>query len=227
MSMLRRHQLAYLNRDGWRELLRRPWGADAGGFLSWWRDRGLPLVVTRQSDSGDTRLPRAIALGIAAPPGLLGRRIALSVPPGSVDRYGEFPALGSFEAGDFGVAPGALLALQCLVDDLGAPARVYGSHGWQFLSGLKYVRSTSDLDLLLPVRRADDADHLARGLARMERWNGPQLDGELVFPDGAGFAWREWLRWRSGECRAILRKTIDHIELLPAPQACRPGAARI
>jgi phosphoribosyl-dephospho-CoA transferase len=88
-----------------------------------------------------------------------------------------------------------------------ANARVYGSHGWQLLTGLDHLRAGSDIDLWLSVSDEAQADAAA---ARLQSVSGalPRLDGELVFDDGAAVAWREWLAWRAGHVRSLLVKTL-------------------
>ncbi len=89
-----------------------------------------------------------------------------------------------------------------MLDDAELVARVYGSHGWQYLSRLGYVHADSDLDVWLAV--ADDRQADA-AVAACERFDGdcrqPRLDGELMFADGKAYAWREWREWRDGQDR--------------------------
>jgi len=96
---------------------------------------------------------------------------------------------------------------------VGAAPRVYGSYGWQLLTGLDHVRAGSDIDLWLPVADAEHADAVAGRLQRFEA-DGPRLDGELVFGDGAAVAWREWLAWRVGRVNGLLVKTLDGCSLV-------------
>ncbi len=90
-------------------------------------------------------------------------------------------------------------------------ARVYGSHGWQVLSGLECLRPGSDLDLLLPAADASAADAICRRLA--DCVGGLHIDGELLLPEGRAVAWREWLRAAPGV--PLLVKHLDGAELLP------------
>jgi phosphoribosyl-dephospho-CoA transferase len=43
-----------------------------------------------------------------------------------------------------------------------------------------------------------------------------RLDGELVFPDGAAVAWREWHACRGGRTRRLLVKRLDGATLAEA-----------
>ena len=107
---------------------------------------------------------------------------------------------------------GRWLQLAAQLHAHGVDARVHGSHGWQCLTGLRYLTPQSDLDLLLPVADAEMADAVAEGLERFA-WTGPRLDGELLFPNGAAVAWREWLQWRRGSVDRILVKRLHGVSL--------------
>ena len=90
--------------------------------------------------------------------------------------------------------------------------QVYGSFGWQHLTGLPYVRPGSDLDLIAPV--SDDAGALHAALA-LERMAWPvRLDGELAFPDGHSIAWREYLMRHRSEVAHVLVKHRSGVALV-------------
>jgi phosphoribosyl-dephospho-CoA transferase len=202
---LRRHRLARLTVAGWAAVLARPWDAQAHDCLTHWASHRLPLVVTRQStDVGASGL---IALGLPAPARWERRRIAVQVPRTSVLRFDEFAVLSEVlsslprsaraEAGD----------LQAGLASCGATTRVYGSYGWQAMSGLDHVRPDSDLDVWVAVEDAAHADAVASTL-RCFAAERPRLDGELIFADGTAVAWREWIEWRAGRTRAVLVKRL-------------------
>lgn len=213
MTPLHRHQLARLGDAGWRNVLSRPWDAQAHECLAHWAAQRLPLVVTRQdAQVGDD----VIALGLPAPARWGRRRLALSVARSDVLYFDEF------ESADraLNLLPAATRpAWQQLCRRLkaeGVNARVYGSYGWQLVSGLAYVRTGSDVDLWLSASDAAQADALAACLLAFSTQH-PRLDGELMFDDGAAVAWREWLAWRAGRTKALLVKTIDGSALVRAP----------
>lgn len=240
MVPLRRHQLVRLTDAGWQRVLDRPWDEQARDCLAHWAAQRLPLVVTRQpsaamatdmgrgcatasatamalgmaSTAAAVPMP-AIAVGLAAPQRWQRRRLALSVSPQDVAWFDEFPradqlALPSRSRDWRSLA----LALHAL----GAVARVYGSHGWQLLSGLACVHARSDLDLWVAVHDAAQADAVAALLGTFDEGGStPRLDGELLFPGGRAVAWREWRTWRSGGCRSILVKTLTGQLLVSAP----------
>jgi phosphoribosyl-dephospho-CoA transferase len=108
----------------------------------------------------------------------------------------------------------ALHDLSASLCALGVRSRVYGSHGWQLLTGLPCVHASSDIDLWSAVTDAAHADAVASALQACSTLGAPRLDGELLFPDGRAVAWREWQAWRSGRCRALMVKTLTGASLV-------------
>jgi phosphoribosyl-dephospho-CoA transferase len=200
--------LLRLSVDGWMHVLEAPWDDDARRCLGLWAERGLPLVVTRQPQSDDD----TIATGLPAPARFRRRRLALAIAACDVMFLDEFPLANAVtRALPRGVAAAwrALLATLA-ADDCGA--RVYGGYGWQALTRLPYVHAGSDLDLLLPASSAAHADVVAQALASAA-WDGPRLDGELLFADGAAVAWREWRAHREGRVPQVLVKRLRGVAL--------------
>jgi phosphoribosyl-dephospho-CoA transferase len=210
MVPLRRHQLACLSESGWATVLARPWDPVARDCLDHWATRRLPLVVTRQPV--DAAAGAWIALGLCCPKRWDRRRLALQVPRTAVLFFDEFPRLADVR---WMLPPSARAAVRELLaglDEQHATARVFGSYGWQAISGLDHVRPDSDLDLAIGVEGPTHADAAARvlqsfGAARL------RLDGEFIFLDGAAVAWREWIVWRAGRARALLVKRLEGASL--------------
>ena len=195
-SALRRQQLLRLSGEGWARVLDASWDATARQCLALWAARGLPLVVARQP------VPAADTLATGLPAPARFRRLRLAV---AVARLLPRPGASAWRA---------LLATLSAAD---CAPRVYGGYGWQALTRLAYVHAASDIDLLLPVVSSTQADAVARLLANAA-WTGPRLDGELLFPDGAAVAWREWLAHRDGRTPQVLVKRL-HGVALEAPGA--------
>lgn len=209
MVALRRHQLVRLNAAGWAALQERPWDDAARDCLAHWATHHLPLVVTQQrGDLSDERL----ALGLPAPLQWQRRRLALQASLRDVLYFDEFPAAADVTP----LLPAAVraswrLLVQRLEHLAGVP-RVYGSVGWQRLTGLTYLHAASDVDLRLSATDAAAADAVAASL------NGaplaaPRIDGELVFPDGSAVAWREWLAWRARRVDRVLVKRLHGVAM--------------
>jgi len=207
-ALLHRQQLVHLSAEGWARVLAAPCEDAARACLALWAERGFPLVVTRQPAAGGD----AIALGLPAPARLRRRRIALSVAADDVMFFDEFPpaeAVSRLLPREC-VAPWRALVATLALN--GSRARVYGGFGWQAITRLPYVHAASDLDLLLPVVSAAQADELVRLLADVA-WGGPRLDGELLFADGGAIAWREWREHRQGRAARVLVKRLRGVAL--------------
>lgn len=211
MALLHRHQIAWLSSDAWQRLLPLDWDDEARACLGCWADHGLPVVVTRQPAGGGDG---GISVGLCAPRRWGHRRLALRVQPAEVLYFDEFPRLDRVLAQLPPSARAPARALALALQASGTAARVYGSHGWQQLTGLDHVREGSDLDVWVAVAGPGQADAAA---AAMEAFAAPsrRLDGELVFDGDAAVAWREWLAWRRGQVRSLLVKRL-HGASVPA-----------
>ena len=217
---LHRHQLLRLSAGGWSHALREDRDDEARGCLALWAGRDLPLVVTRQAESVDGR----IRVGLPAPAAFGRRRLALAVDASHVESVDTFPAADRVTP----LLPASLRApwhaLLAALAPAGCDARVYGGHGWQALTGLAYLHEGSDLDLLLPVSSAAQADAVCAALVASTIGQ-PRLDGELLFPDGDAIAWREWHRYRLGYVDRVLVKRLREVTLLPSIAAATRAAS--
>lgn len=215
MTALWRHRLVRLNAAGWAATRLRPWDAAAHECLEFWAVHRLPLVVTQQPPG----LPAdQVALGLPAPLRWNRRRLALQVPAIGLLGFDEFPAAARTEEL---LPPGVRAAWRSVCAELaasGTEVRVYGSHGWQLLTGLGYLHAASDLDLWMRVADPRAADAAVAALTAAP-FTGPRLDGELVFGDGSAVAWREWQHWRAARVDRLLVKRLHGAAL---EQAC-PG----
>ncbi len=75
-----------------------------------------------------------------------------------------------------------------------AEARVYGSTAIEVVTREPCIGPRSDLDLLLAPSTWAQALSVAAALTALDARAGPRLDGEIVSPDGAAVAWREFAR---------------------------------
>jgi phosphoribosyl-dephospho-CoA transferase len=95
--------------------------------------------------------------------------------------------------------------------DMGLSVSVYGSLAWEHMTGERYLREGSDVDLLVrPRTRAQ----LAGTLALLQRWDGHhglRIDGEIVLGREHAVAWREMAGGRA----RVLVKTGTSVGLQP------------
>jgi len=218
MPPLHRHQLVHLTAHGWLQAQAQAQATDAEArtCIAHWAARRLPLVVTRQARCDGPARVDQLAVGLAAPIAWQRRRIALTVARSGVAWFDEFPGLESLLPQCRGRSREGLRRLCLALSALKARARVYGSHGWQLVSGLSCVHTRSDIDLWIAVADAIHADAVVAVLQSFGHERLPRLDGELLFPDGRAVAWREWAAWRAGRCRTILTKTLTGTALMEA-----------
>jgi len=229
MPPLRRHQLRHLSAAGWGQVMAMPWRDEARLCIDHWARHRLPLVVTRQPRGPgrpDGSSTEEIALGLSAPACWGRLRLAVHAPPAALLYAGEFPRAADV----VGLLPvEAHLAWQRLCDDLLArevPVHVFGSYGWQRLTGMAYLRPGSDVDLWLGVRDAAQADAAVVCLRDFDHaLSHPRIDGELLFPDGAAVAWREWADARTGRVSSALFKHIDGVALARVPALAAAAVA--
>ena len=214
MTQWQRNRLLRLRPAGWAKLHTQALAFDpaAQACVAWWAGKNLPLVIPRQD--GAPVAAAVLALGLPTPSCWGRQRLRFEVDAADVLELLDFPAAAAVtellpverRAGWTGLCEqlaGATVA-----------ARVYGSFGWQRLSGCAYVRPQSDLDLLLPVASPQVADAAcALLLADDASFGAPRLDGELMFADGSAVAWREWAAWRAGASAQILVKRVHEVSL--------------
>lgn len=213
MASLNRHRLVWLSAQAWAEqAAAQRCDAEALACLQHWAAHGLPLVVTRQPQPRDTG---TIDLGLAAPARWGRRRLFLSAPRAQVERVGDFPQARDMEPQLPAAARGAWTTLCADLAASGLSPRVFGSHGWQWLTGLDHVHARSDIDLLIACPSQEQADQASAILQRAPPTL-PRLDGELVFDGGAAVAWREWAAWRAGRTATVLVKRL-HAAALEDP----------
>lgn len=205
-DLLRRHDLVHLTARGWQQAIEQHDDGLVRRSLAHWSMHDLPVVVATQGCGGVDSA--CVAVGIATPPAWGLSRIRLRIARTEL-RCGvaEFPRWSAC-ADALPLAEPARAALECALGSHCGAVRVYGSFGWQLLTGLRYLRENSDLDLLLEPIDTCDADRMSAALlaANIAR---PRLDGELCFGDGSAVAWREWGDWRGGRVASIVVKRLD------------------
>lgn len=178
-KMLRRHELVWLSRTP------RPDVAGDASAVDRWHAAGNPFVVCRQR-GGDDSVP----LGFCeASPGQRPRRIAAHSRREEIARTARPPSLGEVAA----LQPGTFARLSDAAAMAGVDIRVFGSWMWQTLTGDPHVVADSDLDVLIDVSAADDADRAASFLQTASADSPFKIDGELSVPGKGEVHWREYL----------------------------------
>ncbi len=199
--MFSRHDQAWLSSAGWAAALdgAAPPHAQA---LEQWRAHDWPLIVTRRTPDA---LPDMVSLGLALPPEA-GRklRIAVQVNQNAITRIENPLPLHAAAA----AAPQRWAApLAALLADAGnITLRAYGSLALQAVTGLTYLTESSDIDLLFKPASLPELD---AGLQLLQAHaHHLPLDGEIVFPDGAAVAWKEWRDAAAAGARVLVKDAV-------------------
>jgi len=215
MIGLRRHQLLRLTAAGWAQLLGEHSEESSDPpmheCLAHWANNRHPLVITRQPPASPALAGR-VATGLPAPLRFGRRRLALQIARTEIASLHEFPLADEVTGLLHAKLHKAWHALTAALGQAGCAARVHGGYGWQQMTDLDYLHPSSDIDLLLPVGSAASADRVCQLLADAN-FGDLRLDGELLFPNGAGIAWREWQACRAGRTDQMLAKHLDRISL--------------
>lgn len=205
--MYPRHKLVWLSADGWSGLLA---AADAthAAPIRRWAEAGWPLVA-RRSDAD--LAAGEVSLGLALPPDPdSGHKVRIALRAQLSGVSNSAPPLLLKDVIDTLPPAWREAAARLEAEAAGLTLRVYGSAALQALTGLPYLRPTSDLDLLFAP--ATDRQYQS-GLALLQKYAGRlPLDGEVVFPRGSAVAWKELAAAGSTDDR-VLSKESDTVRL--------------
>ena len=216
--MLPRHSLVWLEPSGWQRVhaSTTQHGVPIRDALARWQAADWPLVVRRAAPA---QLAGQVAIGIALPPDSphgTGPRIGAIVEAGDIRRSSAPLMLANVLAQAPAHWRAALLALHLEWSEALPPLQVYGSLAWQHLTGMPFLRESSDIDLLFTPA---DRHALARGVSLLcTHAASLPLDGEIVFPSGAAVAWKEWHQAagtsRPAPSAMVLAKAPAHVALV-------------
>jgi len=204
VTELRRHALVWLSHAP--EAAHEP----ERSLVERWHAGGRPFVVCRRrSHRGD------LSLGFCSPypgaPERRPRRVAAHALRTQVLRADRPPALE--EVARCHPAAGhadALSRLAAAAASAGLDVRVFGSWMWQALTGEPHVRASSDLDVLIEVSSAPEAERAVAFLEREARELPFAIDGELSVPGLGELHWREY----RGDGAEVLLKSVADVRLM-------------
>lgn len=159
-----------------------------------WQSQSWPVIVRRADTDAAAD---EICLGLPLPPDEdSGEKVRISLRALAAHIIKTAPAieLASVARSLSGPLRAPLAVLEHDAADM--HLRVYGSLAMEAITGLPYVSSASDVDILF---HPTSQRQLKDGLAVLSRHAALlPLDGEIVFPGGAAVSWKEW------------RMAIDH-----------------
>jgi phosphoribosyl-dephospho-CoA transferase len=196
--MFSRHDLVWLTPAGWDAALHAA-PAPQHAALNAWRRHGWPAVVRRHEDG---LADDVVCLGLPLPMSFgIRQRVALVSRVGDIARRAAPLALADAIAAAPPEWLAGLVAMQrtCAGVDL----RVYGSLAMASVTGEAYLRSASDIDVLLYPASVAELDAGVALLAQHAQLL--PLDGEIVFPSGEAVAWKEWLAARRDRARVLVK----------------------
>jgi phosphoribosyl-dephospho-CoA transferase len=206
--VLPRHERVWLSAAGWASV--RAQVADAyHPALAQWQRQNWPLIARRhEADCA----PDLSCLGLPLPP-REGDKVRLPLRIATNHITAHLPPLGLMELGTSLQTDwkNALDALRSAAHHKRVVFQVVGSAAMQAITGLPYVQSSSDIDLLL---QPTSLEQLADGVDLLRQFaNRLPLDGEVIFPSGDAVAWKEWCDTDQSSAR-VLVKSAARVALL-------------
>ena len=153
-----------------------------------------------------------ISVGVPLPPSAGKARIALTLPVDApVEQYA--PVLLEDAVRSAPVAwRETITSIIGLGRTLEANPRVFGALLWEHLTGLVYLSTRSDIDLLWAPKRSD-LSALLDGLRALDDDAPMTIDGEIILEDGGGVSWRELDRARADASAEVVVKSMNGLAL--------------
>lgn len=181
---MRRHWRLWADPGAWTAMLADRPDLSGEPYVADWARNGWPLIACRPPHGA----PREkIAAGLALPPQAGKKRIAVLLSSEAITKLAPPPALINAASAAPPAWQGWISALLRAAPGVG----VFGSLAWQHGTGLPYLASTSDLDLLLTHEDRESSELLLRRVAMIASTAPMKIDGELVRDDGSAVHWRE------------------------------------
>lgn len=214
-ARLERHDLLRATPEGWRAMLAAAAGlgrlaVEPRRLVEDWAGRGWPVIVRRRVEGDDGA---GVAIGLPLPPAHGKLRLGFTLAAeGIAERLDRVP-LGAAAASAPAPHRAQLDAVIALGARLSVPPAVFGALLWQHVTGLAYLRSGSDIDLIWSRPGRGVLPELLDGLASLDESGPVRLDGEIVLPTGEGVNWRELRGELARPGGAVLVKSMDGAEL--------------
>jgi len=189
--MFARHKIVWITSDGWSELRTRADEADRAA-LEQWSEADWPVIVRRRDEDA---AEDQVCVGLPLPPNPVDgtkKRIALRIARNQVREVRAPLSVSDVldSAPDYWRT--ALDAFAAETKRLRLTIQVYGSLAMQSLTKQRYITPHSDIDLLFQPR---SVGQLGTGTGLLSYYaNSLPLDGEIVFPEGRGVSWKEWIQ---------------------------------
>lgn len=221
---LQRHDWVVLSEAGWQNLMTTL--TEEAQQLETWRTANWPLVVRRQ-DADVLHDKAVVCAGIALPPAhssvmpqQKGRRISVRLARDEVSTMRAPLALDEALSSAPVMWQSALLRLLQTAAEQEMRIQVVGSLAFQAITGLPYLKPESDIDLLM---RVNSKAQLAAAVNLLAQFSEVlPLDGEIIFPNTAAVAWKEWwqVQQRAGGALSrtqnrVLVKDMTQVRLMP------------
>jgi len=200
---IERHRMIWINPAMWATVIAKEPALANKPLVVGWAGKGWPVISRRAmcSDEG-TMAP----LGLPLPPAWGKGRLSLRVPFDAIVLEAPAPLLSAAAH----AAPAAWQGTIASLVGIDPQVRCFGSLAWQHLTGLDYVATTSDLDLLWSVSDARQANALTQRIGRVAQVAPMRIDGELIAPTGRAV---QWIEWRT-EAGMVLVKSTDGVRLV-------------
>jgi phosphoribosyl-dephospho-CoA transferase len=187
-ELLRRHRFAWITDSGSiPQVAKGETLQDELDCLRRWLGRGRPVIIRRPCVSEDGK---ALYVGLALPPDPVKRRLAFKVPFSSLTKVVE-PPLWRDCADAFSECSEMVSPILLATEAAELPLQTFGSYAWQYYTGLSYVTSNSDIDLLVSIN-CREYWRMFRQLMSKAPKTHHRIDLEIVLHGDASFHWREF-----------------------------------
>ena len=201
---IERHRMVWVDPAMWGAVIAKEPALASEPLVAGWARAGWPVISRRAVCHDESTLA---PLGLPLPPTLGKGRLSLRVPLGAIVDDAPAPLLKAAALAAPAAWQDTIAELLCIDSEV----RCFGSLAWQYLTGLAYVTSTSDMDLLWSVGNATRANAMFHRIECIAQAAPMRIDGELVAPSGRAVQWTEW----RSEAGMLIAKSHEGVQLVP------------